>query len=167
MGQPLWRDLDPSQAGGQACVICTRDFLRYPTSRVPVGRSVTGAQVMACVGFCAERAALPDWWLGIPDEAWTAAGIAFLAARERVTTTGNPGDADPDDLIRPTVKAAAPLIVAAELRSLVIQYQPRTDPRQTYGDRWHREGIERVCAALTHRATELDPAGFDPAGGVR
>jgi hypothetical protein len=95
----------------------------------------------------------------IPDEAWTAAGVTFLAAVERATTTGDFRDVCPGDLVRPPVRAAAPLIVAAELRRLVTQCQPRIDPCLTYGDRWHREGIERVCATLTERATELDPAG--------
>jgi hypothetical protein len=159
MDEPRWYDLDPAQADGQACVICTRNFLRRPIPQVPVGRSVTGSQVMACVGSCAEQAALPAWRLRIPDKAWTAAGIAFLAATDGATTTGDPRNAYPDDLITPTVQAAAPLIVAAELRSLATQHQPRTDPRLSYGQRWHREGIERVCAALLDRATELDPAG--------
>jgi len=113
---------------------------------------------MACAGSCAQQAALPAWRLRIPDEAWTAAGIAFLTAIEE-TTTGDPRDAYPDDLITPTVRAAAPLIVAAELRRLATQHQPRTDLRLSYAQRRHREGIERVRAALTDRAHELDPAG--------
>lgn len=159
MTEPRWDGLDPAQADGLACVICTRDLLHHPMPRVPVGRSVTGSQVMACVGSCAGRAALPAWRLRIPDEAWTAAGVAFLAAMEEATTTGDVRDAYPDDLITPTVRAAAPLIVAAELRCLATRHQPRTDPRLSYGQRRHREGIEWVCAALTDRGHELDPAG--------
>jgi hypothetical protein len=159
MEEPRWDDLDPAQADGLACVICTRDFLRHPTPRIPVGRSVTGSQVMACAGSCAQRAALSAWRLRIPDEAWTAAGIAFLTALEQATTTGGVRDAYPDDLITPTVRAAAGLIVAAELRRLATHHQPCTDPSLSYAQRHHREGIEWVCAALTDRAQELDPAG--------
>ncbi len=158
MGQSCWRDLDLAQADGWACVVCARDFLRFPTSRVAVGRSVTGSSVMACGGFCAERAVLAGWWLRIPAGAWNAAGVAFLAAMERVTTIGDLRDAYPGELITPTVQAAAPLIVATELRRLVTRHRPRTGPPVTYGDRWYQEGIERVCAALTRRADELDPA---------
>jgi hypothetical protein len=47
--------LTADQADGLACVICGRDYLRAPGSAsVPVGRSVTGSQVFACVGRCAE-----------------------------------------------------------------------------------------------------------------
>ena len=37
------------QADGLACVACGADYLRV---HVPVGRSVTGSQVFACVGCC-------------------------------------------------------------------------------------------------------------------
>jgi hypothetical protein len=37
------------QADGLACVVCGADFLRVCVSHVPVGRSVTGSQVFACV----------------------------------------------------------------------------------------------------------------------
>ena len=162
MSGPLWYDLDPAQADGLTCVICSRDFLRHPVPRVPVGRSVTGSQVMACVGSCAEQAVLPAWWLAIADEAWIAAGAAFLAAVDQASTTGDSREVYPDDLVTAPVRAAAPLIVAAELHRLVTQCQPGIDPRLSYGKRWHREGITLVCAALTNRASE-----FDPAGGAR
>jgi len=158
MTQPRWDGLDPAQAGGLACVICTRELRGHSTPRVPVGHSVTGSPVMACTGSCAQQATLPAWRLGIPGEAWTAAGIAFLTALDD-TTSKDVRDAYPDDLITPTVRAAAGLIVAAELRRLATQYQPGTDPRLSYAQRRHREGIAAVCAALTERADELDPAG--------
>jgi hypothetical protein len=37
------------QADGLACVVCGADFLRVRVPHVPVGRSVTGSQVFACV----------------------------------------------------------------------------------------------------------------------
>lgn len=42
--------LTPSQADGLACVVCGVDYLRVHVPHVPVGRSVTGSQVFACVG---------------------------------------------------------------------------------------------------------------------
>jgi hypothetical protein len=41
--------LTPLQADGLACVVCGADFLRVRVPQVPVGRSVTGSQVFACV----------------------------------------------------------------------------------------------------------------------
>lgn len=43
------------QADGLACVVCGADYLRVRVPHVPVGRSVTGSQVLACVGCCAEN----------------------------------------------------------------------------------------------------------------
>ena len=63
-------------------------------------------------------------------EALTAGGAAFLAAADRA---GGVHRAYPDDLVAETVTAAAPLVVAVELR--------------------------RVAAELRARATDLDPAG--------
>ncbi len=37
------------QADGLACVTCGSDFLMVAAPHVPVGRSVTGSQVFACV----------------------------------------------------------------------------------------------------------------------
>jgi hypothetical protein len=49
--------LTADQADGLACVVCGLDYLDTPRSAsVPVGRSVTGSQVFACVGRCAEAA---------------------------------------------------------------------------------------------------------------
>ncbi|MGH3623280.1 MAG: hypothetical protein ACRDQ5_16020 [Sciscionella sp.] len=52
--------LTAPQADGLACVVCGADYLRVRVPHVPVGRSVTGSQVFACVGCClddAQRAA--------------------------------------------------------------------------------------------------------------
>jgi hypothetical protein len=38
------------QADGLACVACGIDYLHVRVPHVPVGRSVTGSQVFACVG---------------------------------------------------------------------------------------------------------------------
>jgi len=59
--------------------------------------------------------------LHIPDEALTAAGAAFLVALEQATEatpSKDPRDAYPDEVIAAAVEAAAPVIVAAELRRL-------------------------------------------------
>jgi len=40
------------QADGLACVACGADYLCVRIPHVPVGRSVTGSQVFACVGCC-------------------------------------------------------------------------------------------------------------------
>ncbi|MGQ0773500.1 MAG: hypothetical protein ACT4NY_03630 [Pseudonocardiales bacterium] len=48
--------LSPLQADGLACVVCGADFLRVRVPHVPVGRSVTGSQVFACVGCCPDDA---------------------------------------------------------------------------------------------------------------
>lgn len=40
------------QAGALACVACGADYLRSAVSHVPVGRSINGSQVLACVGCC-------------------------------------------------------------------------------------------------------------------
>ncbi|PNG93478.1 hypothetical protein SMF913_28943 [Streptomyces malaysiensis] len=42
--------LTPAQADGLACVACGADYLHIHVPHVPVGRSVTGSQVFACVG---------------------------------------------------------------------------------------------------------------------
>ena len=133
MTERIWTGLPAAAADGLACVICGRGWRNRGRSAVPVGRSHTGAQVFACAGDCADRAAtIPDV-LPIPMEALTAGGAAFLAAADRA---GGVHRAYPDDLVAETVQAAAPLVVAVELR--------------------------RVAAELRARATDLDPAGGDP-----
>jgi hypothetical protein len=64
-------------------------------------------------------------------EALTAGGVAFLAVVDRAG--GLLHRAYPDDLVAETVRASAPLVVAAELR--------------------------QVAAELRTRASDLDPAG--------
>jgi hypothetical protein len=142
MGERVWTGLAAAAADGLACVVCGRSFQRrWAPARRPVGRSHTGSQVFACVGDCAQRAAAPPEVLVIPVEALTAGGVALLAVVE-----GAGGDvhrADPDDLVSETVRAAAPLVVAAELRRMAGQVEQ--------GYWW--------VLALRARADELDPAG--------
>lgn len=145
MHEQTWTALGSAQADGLACVICARDYLRQPTSRVPVGRSATGSQVFACDGACADLAYRATGLLHIPDEALTAAGMAFLSALEQATTTGDPQQAYPDDLVNSTILAAAPLIVAAELRHMAEQIQTDAATHQQ----------------LRERADQLDPARED------
>jgi hypothetical protein len=56
MSERMWRDLSPAQADGLACVVCQTNYPLVRTAHVPVGRSVTGSQVFACVGQCASTA---------------------------------------------------------------------------------------------------------------
>lgn len=93
------------------------------------------------------RSSRTDEQLCIPDDALTAAGAAFLEALARATAatpTGNPRHAYPDDVVAATVQAAAPLIVAAELRRLAEWVM--TDVRG------HQQ--------LRKRADQLDPAAW-------
>ncbi len=53
MTERMWRKLLPLQADGLACVVCQANYLIVRTAHVPVGRSVTGSQVFACIGQCA------------------------------------------------------------------------------------------------------------------
>ncbi|TVT23749.1 hypothetical protein FNH05_32895 [Amycolatopsis rhizosphaerae] len=46
---PIIAGLPPVQANGLAWVACSVDFLQVRVPHVPVGRSVTGSQVFACV----------------------------------------------------------------------------------------------------------------------
>jgi hypothetical protein len=132
MAERIWTGLPAAAADGVACVTCGRRLRGRGRSWVPVGRSHTGAQVFACVGDCADRAAATPEVLSIPMEALTAGGAAFLAAADRA---GGVHRAYPDDLVAETVQASAPLVVAAELR--------------------------RVATELRTRASDLDPAGGD------
>jgi len=179
MGEWLWSGLSPAQAEGHACVVCGRDYLReraHPTRWVPVGRAEgTTSQVFACVGRCADHAAArcyPGGVMVISDEALTAAGTAFLRACEvavAATPTGDPRHAHPDAIVTATVAAAAPLIVAAELRRLaeVFDDHAQTLRRDVaeHGDldvSWGiaRAAVWRECAVITRqRAVRMDPAG--------
>ncbi|MGH3933774.1 MAG: hypothetical protein ACRDS1_02110 [Pseudonocardiaceae bacterium] len=168
-GERIWRDLDPAQAHGWACVVCGRDFLRQPytasargmpdtaVQRVAVGRSESGSPVFACGGDgdrCADRGAGRGWaLLRIPEEALAAAGAAFVAELERATAstpTGDPRHVYPDEVVAAAVEAAAPLVVAAELRRLV-ELGTERPALWAWGGHWVRE--------LRDRADELDPVG--------
>lgn len=48
--------LTEAQADGLACVICGTDYLRVRLAHVPVGRSLSGSRVLACVGRCSAAA---------------------------------------------------------------------------------------------------------------
>ena len=49
-GDTLITGLTAPQADGLACMTCGTDYLSVRVPHVPVGRSVTGSQVFACVG---------------------------------------------------------------------------------------------------------------------
>ncbi|GAA5161915.1 hypothetical protein [Amycolatopsis dongchuanensis] len=51
-GEAIIIGLTAPQADGLACVRCGADYLRVRVPHVPVGRSVTGSQVFACLGCC-------------------------------------------------------------------------------------------------------------------
>jgi hypothetical protein len=147
--------LNPAQADGQACVVCGQRLRGRGLVWQPVGRSPSASQVFACAGTCASTAMAPAAVV-IPDEALSAAGSAFNAALE--AAGGDVHRAWPDDLVTATVTAAAPLIVAAELRRLAASSQVQ-----------HGESPGGVTVAvipvadLTARANTLDPLG----GGER
>jgi hypothetical protein len=50
----LDNSLTAAQADGLACVVCSADYLTVRTPHVTVGRSLTGSQIFACVGTCAQ-----------------------------------------------------------------------------------------------------------------
>lgn len=50
--EKIIKGLSPLQADGLACVFCDADYLRVRVPHVPIGRSVTGSQVFACVPCC-------------------------------------------------------------------------------------------------------------------
>lgn len=52
----IYDSLNTAQSDGLACIECCTDYLTASTPHVPVGRSLTGSQVFACVGTCAEIA---------------------------------------------------------------------------------------------------------------
>jgi hypothetical protein len=60
-GDTIIGGLTMVQADGLACVACGAEYLHVRVPHVPVGRSVTGSQVFACVGCCL-------------DEGWRVAG---------------------------------------------------------------------------------------------
>jgi hypothetical protein len=142
MSERIWTELDAVAADGLACVICGRSFLsRGSRVRLPVGRSDADSQVFACVGDCAELAGAMPEVLMIPPEALVVGGMALLRVLDRV---GNdPRQTWHGVLVAATVRAAAPLVVAAELRRLAAE--PTTD--------------ELWAGCLRARADELDPAG--------
>ena len=131
MAEQQWSGLSPLQADGRACVVCGRKFRLRGSVAVPVGRStVTGSQVFACVRGCASEAAALAGGL-VPVEALSAAGTAFLAALE--AAGGDVHRAWPDDLVADTVRAAAPLVVAAELRRIATELRARADELDPLG----------------------------------
>jgi hypothetical protein len=153
MAERIWTGLGPAQADGQACVICARSFHARGSVAMPVGRSHTGSQVFACADKCTSCVGAPDGQLQmIPLEALTAAGIAFLEALERATATtptGDPRHAYPDEVVCATVQAAAPLVIAAELRRMAAEVVDSVSG-----------GVGQRCSRyLRERAEQLDPAG--------
>lgn len=127
MAEREWEGLSPVQADGRACVVCGRSVRLRGSVAVPVGRSAqTGSPVFACVGGCAGAvAALAGRLVAVPVEAMVAAGAAFLAALE--AAGGDVHRAWPDDLVTATAHAAAPLVVAAELRRIAAELRARAD----------------------------------------
>jgi hypothetical protein len=122
MAERIWTGLDAARADGQACVVCGRNLQVRGSVAVPVGRSHTGSQVFACVGSCASEA---GGLVVVPVEALSAAGAAFLAALE--AAGGDVHRAGPDELVTATVRAAAPLVVAAELRRIATELRARAE----------------------------------------
>ena len=153
MTERIWTGLGPAQTDGQACVICARSLRIRGLVAVPVGWSHTGSQVFACADGCASCVGAPGGQLQmIPLEALTAAGIAFLEALERATAatpTGDPRHAYPDEVVCATVQAAAPLVVATELRRMAAEVV----------DSVSGEVGRRCSRYLRERAEQLDPAG--------
>lgn len=143
MAERIWTKLSPAQADGHACVICSRNFHVRDPAAMAVGRSLTGSQVFACAGVCVSRVRELASALPIPAEALTAAGAAFLEALEAAGE--DPRPAYSDDLVAATVLAAAPLVVAAELRRIAAE------ANTTYRAR------EMWSVYLQARADELDP----------
>lgn len=151
MDERIWTGLDPVAADGRACVICGSTVREARGVWLPVGRSHTDSPVFACAGACAQTATAPGAAL-ITAEALTAAGAAFLRALD--VAGGDLARAWPDGLVTATVTAAAPLIVAAELRRLAGGSQVQ---------QWESAfGVMVALVAvadLTARADALDPAG--------
>jgi hypothetical protein len=148
MSERMWSGLSPAQADGLACVICGRGFRGSGWAWLPVGHSPTGSQVFACAGDCTRAATAPGPVL-IPTQALIAAGAAFLRALE-VAAAGDLRRAWPDDVVIATVTAAAPLLVAAELRRLADA---------TGGGLPGGAQAPVSRSALRRRADQLDPQG--------
>jgi len=49
-GDTITTGLTALQANGLACVVCGADYLHVRVPHVPLGWSVTGSQVFACIG---------------------------------------------------------------------------------------------------------------------
>ena len=142
MGERIWTGLDSVAADGLACALCGRDSLsRSSRMRLPVGRSQTDSQVFACVGDCADMARAMPEVLVIPGQALAAGDMALLMVLDRVG--GDPRQAWHGSLAATNVRAAAPLVVAAELHRIAAE--PTTD--------------QLWAGCLRARADELDPAG--------
>jgi hypothetical protein len=142
MAERIWTGLDVLAADGLACVICGRGLLsRGSRVRLPVGRSQSGSQVFACIGDCAGMAETMPQVLTLPEQALAVAGMAFLMVLDRVG--GDPRQVWHGVLVAATVRAATPLVQAAELRRIADE--------TTTSDRW--------AGSLWSRAIELDPSG--------
>jgi hypothetical protein len=152
MSERRWTGLDPAQADGQACVICAQRFRGSGSVWVPVGHSPTGSQVFACAGACAHTATSPAT-VQVPREALRTAGAAFLHALE-VAAGGDLRRAWPDDVVIATVTAAAPLIVATELRR-----QADSLHREAVGGDPRSAAFGAAASVLRWRADQLDPQG--------
>lgn len=180
MSERIWEGLNTGQGDGRACVTCGRDYLhshQAPTRRIPVGRShSTGSQVFACAGECLTRAEVRCY----PGGAVALSGVAIAEATRALHRTVIVGDLTPpgdprqvQELVCATVAAAAPLLIAAELRWLAWVFDERarsvwsqisdtvaalegTDPA---GQR-HEALLE--CSHLARRHA----FGMDPAGGA-
>lgn len=174
----IWEGLNSGQAAGRACVVCARDHLsprRAPVRRVVVGRDrSTGSPVFACAGVCATQAAVRCYRGGAMALSSVALGEATRAVHRASAVTGTGLVGDPlrvGEVVVALVAAAAPLVIAAELRCLVEVFDERaravwheitttmaalagTDPA---GQRY--EALLE-CASLTRqRAFAMDPAG--------
>jgi hypothetical protein len=174
----IWEGLNTGQGDGRACVTCGRDYLhsrQAPTRRVPVGRALsTGSQVFACVGECAARATVRCYPGGVMAISGIALAQATRALHRATAVEGTTVVGDPlrvAEVVCAVVAAAAPLLIAAELRRLTEVFDDRaravwsqitdtaaalegTDPT---GQR-HEALLE--CASLTRNlAYRMDPAG--------
>ena len=52
MNAEQFTSLTALQADGLACVVWGADYLRVHIPHVPVGWSITGSQVFACISYC-------------------------------------------------------------------------------------------------------------------